>query len=212
MALEPYRSSGRDVVGAWRWLDDLGLGVAIEIEAAEAYAPLRYLRTAFGVVFGALVIAVAAALYSALSVLRLRGELGGQRKLGAYRLERIIGEGGLANVYLARHDLLKRPCAVKLLKPARASDEMIARFEREVQLASQLSHPNVVEIYDYGRSTDGLFYYAMEYLGRHQPRPARRARRTRAGSARIAPPAPDLRGPGRGARRASCTATSSPRT
>ena len=113
---------------------------------------------------GALVIAVAAALWSALSVLRLRGELGGQRKIGAYRLERSIGEGGVANVYLARHDLLKRPCAVKLLKPSRASDEMIARFEREVQLASQLSHPNVVEIYDYGRSTEGLFYYAMEYL------------------------------------------------
>ena len=164
-ALEPYRSGrGAEVVGAWRWLDDLGLGVAIEIEAVEAYAPLRFLRTAFGVVLGALVIAVAAALWSALSVLRLRGELGGQRKIGAYRLERSIGEGGVANVYLARHDLLKRPCAVKLLKPSRASDEMIARFEREVQLASQLSHPNVVEIYDYGRSTEGLFYYAMEYL------------------------------------------------
>ncbi len=164
-ALQPYLGGrGRLVVGAWRWLEDLGLGVAIEIEATEAYAPLGYLRSAFGVVFGTLVLAVAAALYSALSVLRLRGELGGQRKIGAYRLERSIGEGGVANVYLARHDLLKRPCAVKILKPARASDEMIARFEREVQLASQLSHPNVVEIYDYGRSTDGLLYYAMEYL------------------------------------------------
>ena len=165
IALEPYRGGGGgEVVGAWRWLDDLGLGIAIEIEATEAYAPLRYLRTAFGVVFGALVAAVAAALYAGISVLRLRGELGGQRKVGAYRLERMIGEGGLANIYLAHHDLLKRPCAVKLLKPARASDEMIARFEREVQFASRLSHPNVVEIYDYGRSTDGLFYYAMEYL------------------------------------------------
>ena len=165
IALEPYRNGrGAEVVGAWRWLDDLGLGVAIEIEVAEAYAPLGYLRTAFGVVFGALVLAVCAALWSGLSVMRLRGELGGQRKIGAYRLERLIGEGGLANVYLARHDLLKRPCAVKLLKPARASDEMIARFEREVQFASRLSHPNIVEIYDYGRSTDGLFYYAMEYL------------------------------------------------
>lgn len=165
IALEPYRNGrGAQVVGAWRWLDDLGLGVAIEIEVAEAYAPLGYLRTAFGVVFGALVLAVSAALYSGLSVLRLRGELGGQRRIGAYRLERLIGEGGLANVYLARHDLLKRPCALKLLKPSRASDEMIARFEREVQFASRLSHPNIVEIYDYGRSTDGLFYYAMEYL------------------------------------------------
>ena len=164
-ALEPYRNGrGAQVVGAWRWLDDLGLGIAIEIGAAEAYAPLRYLRIAFGAVFGALVLAVAAALWSAFSLARLRGELGGQRKLGPYRLERAIGEGGMANIYLARHDLLKRPCALKILKPARASDEMIARFEREVQHASQLSHPNVVEIFDYGRSADGLFYYAMEYL------------------------------------------------
>jgi serine/threonine-protein kinase len=163
--LEPYASTrGVQVVGAWRWLDDLGFGVAIEIEAAEAYAPLRYLRIAFGVVFGALVLAVAAALWSGFSLLRLRGELGGQRKLGPYRLERAIGEGGMANIYLARHDLLKRPCAVKLLKPSRATDEMVARFEREVQLASTLSHPNVVEIYDYGHSAEGHFYYAMEYI------------------------------------------------
>jgi serine/threonine-protein kinase len=115
-------------------------------------------------VFGALLVAVIAALASALSVLRLRSELGGERKLGAYRLVRRIGEGGMAHVYLARHDLLKRPCAVKLLKPARATDETIARFEREVQLASQLAHPNTVDIFDYGRTRDGLFYYAMEYL------------------------------------------------
>ena len=163
--LEPYRNGGgAEVVGAWRWLEDFGFGVAIEIDAAEAYAPLHYLRTAFGIVFGALVVAVGAAVLSGLSLLRLRGELGGQRKIGPYRLERQIGEGGMANIYLARHDLLKRPCAIKLLKPARASDEMVARFEREVQLASELSHPNVVEIFDYGRSAEGLYYYAMEYL------------------------------------------------
>ena len=163
--LEPYAAArGALVVGAWRWLEDLGLGVALEIEAAEAYAPLSYLRFALGVVFGALVLAVAAALWSGFSLLRLRGELGGQRKLGPYRLERAIGEGGMANIYLARHDLLKRPCAVKLLKPSRATDEMVARFEREVQLASTLSHPNVVEIYDYGHSAEGHFYYAMEFI------------------------------------------------
>jgi len=165
VALEPYRNArGAEVVGAWRWVEDLNLGVAIEIDAEEAYAPLHYLRIAFRVVFGALVLAVAVALWSAISVLRLRGELGGQRKLGPYRIERAIGEGGMANIYLSRHDLLKRPCALKVLKPSRATDEMVARFEREVQLASQLSHPNVVEIFDYGRSAEGLLYYAMEYL------------------------------------------------
>jgi hypothetical protein len=163
--LESYvNHRGAEVIGASRWLPDYGMGVALEIAADEAYAPLRYLRIAFGVVFGALVIAVLAAAASALSVIRLRRAIGDGRKVGAYRLHRRIGEGGMATIYLARHDLLRRPAAVKLLKPARASDEMIARFEREVQMASTLAHPNTVEIFDYGRSRDGLFYYAMEYL------------------------------------------------
>jgi serine/threonine-protein kinase len=163
--LEPYESyHGGRVIGAWRWLAQYDIGLAVEMGAAEAYAPLRYLNIAFGVVFGALVIAVFAAAASALSVVRLRRQMGAARKLGAYTLDERIGEGGMATVYRARHDLLRRPAAVKLLKPARATDEMIARFEREVQMASSLSHPNIVEIFDYGRTRDGLFYYAMEYL------------------------------------------------
>ena len=161
--LDPYRSyHGGEVIGAWRWLDQHDFGIAIELGAAEAYAPLRYLNIAFGVVFGALVIAVFAALVSAWSVVRLKKERG--RRVGAYRLGERIGEGGMANIYLAQHDLLKRPTAVKLMKPHRATDEMIARFEREAQLASSLSHPNTVEIFDYGHTREGLFYYAMEYL------------------------------------------------
>jgi serine/threonine-protein kinase len=163
--LEPYPSyHGGEVIGAWRWLPEYDMGLAVEVGAAEAYAPLRYLNIAFGVVFGALVISVFAALGTALSVVRLRRQMGGGRKLGAYQLGEKIGEGGVATVYRARHDLLKRPTAVKLLKPARATDEMIARFEREVQHASSLTHPNTVEIFDFGRTRDGLFYYAMEYL------------------------------------------------
>ncbi len=162
--LDAYRGyHGAEVIGAWRWLADHDFGVAVEMGAAEAYAPLRYLNIAFGVVFGALVIAVFAALASALSVLRLRRELGG-RRIGPYRLTRRIGEGGAAAIYLAEHDFLKRPTAVKLLKPAGMTDVMIARFEREVQLASSLSHPNTIEIFDYGRTRNGLLYYAMEYL------------------------------------------------
>jgi serine/threonine-protein kinase len=165
LVLDPYIDSrGVEVIAAWRWLDEHRIGLAIKLNAAEAYAPLRYLRIAFGIVFGALLVALAVALASVLSMARLRSELGGARKVGAYRLVRRIGEGGMAHVYLARHDLLRRPCAVKLLKPARATDETIARFEREVQLASQLAHPNTVDIFDYGRTRDGLFYYAMEYL------------------------------------------------
>jgi len=165
VVLDPYvNHRGAEVIGASRWLPEYGMGVALEIDAAEAYAPLRYLNIAFGVVFGALVIAVLAAAASALSVIRLRREIGGGRKAGAYALLKRIGEGGMATVYLARHDLLRRPAAVKLLKSTRSSDEMIARFEREVQMASSLAHPNTVEIFDFGRTREGLFYYAMEYL------------------------------------------------
>ena len=163
--LEPYANHrGALVVGAARWLPERGIGVAIEMEAAEAYAPLRYLNIAFGVVFGALVIAVFAALVSTFSVVRLRRGVGGGRKVGAYRLQERIGEGGMANVYRAQHDLLKRPTAVKVLKLQRTTDEIMARFEREVQLASSLSHPNTVEIFDYGHTREGQLYYAMEYL------------------------------------------------
>jgi serine/threonine-protein kinase len=76
----------------------------------------------------------------------------------------LIGEGGMGQVYRARHSLLKRPTAVKVLKPGHDTPAMLARFEREVQLSSQLTHPNTIEIYDYGRTPDSVFYYAMEYI------------------------------------------------
>jgi len=164
MLLEPFTSyHGGAVVGAWRWLPAYDMGVAVEMGAGEAYAPLEVLGTVFGTVFGALVVAVLVALAAWFSAAKLRSEVE-QRRVGAYLLGERIGEGGVGNVYAARHDLLKRPTAVKLLKPTRATDEMVARFEREAQLASQLSHPNMVEIYDYGHSADGNLYYAMEYL------------------------------------------------
>jgi serine/threonine-protein kinase len=81
-----------------------------------------------------------------------------------YTLERQISEGGMATIYLARHALLKRPTAIKVLKKQVATDEFIHRFEREVQLASQLLHPNTVEVYDFGRTREGQPYYVMEYL------------------------------------------------
>jgi serine/threonine-protein kinase len=71
----------------------------------------------------------------------------------------------MGTVYLAEHQLLKRPCAIKLIQTRRAGDpKVLARFEREVRTTARLSHPNTVEIYDYGRTDDGTFYYVMEYL------------------------------------------------
>jgi len=84
--------------------------------------------------------------------------------LGQYVIEQKLGQGGMGEVYLARHTTLRRPTAVKLLPPERAGAETVARFEREVCETSRLSHPNTVAIYDYGRTRDGVFYYAMEYL------------------------------------------------
>ena len=163
--VEPYRNyRGAQVVGAWRWLAEHDIGLAMEMEAKEAYAPLGYLTLAAMIVLTLLAGILLAAAWSAFVVRRLRTQVGDARMLGQYRLEREIGEGGMGKVFLARHALLKRPTAVKMLKPHMANDEIVARFEREVQLASQLLHPNTVEVYDYGRTREGVFYYVMEYL------------------------------------------------
>jgi eukaryotic-like serine/threonine-protein kinase len=112
-----------------------------------------------------LVIAAAMAVSGSALLNGLRTELRQARKYGQYRLMRKLGEGGMGEVYLAEHLLLKRPCALKLIKPEAGSDPIaLARFEREVQSAARLSHPNTIEIFDYGHTDDGTFYYVMEYL------------------------------------------------
>jgi len=112
-----------------------------------------------------LMIGAALSIYGTYVLNGLRSQLHDARKFGQYQLRQKLGAGGMGEVYLAEHQLLKRPCALKLIKPEAGADPMaLARFEREVQSAARLSHPNTIEIYDYGHTDDGTFYYVMEYL------------------------------------------------
>jgi serine/threonine-protein kinase len=94
--------------------------------------------------------------------LRARNLIG--EALGQYTLVQKLGEGGMGEVFLARHAHLRRPAAVKLLRRDRLSLGFLEQFEREAQAASRLRHPNTVEIYDFGRTEEGVPYLAMEFV------------------------------------------------
>ena len=143
----------------------------------------------------------ALAIYGSFLVNGLRTELHEARKFGQYRLVRKLGEGGMGEVHLAEHQLLKRPCALKLIKAEVGADPIaLARFEREVQSASRLAHPNTIEIYDYGHTDDGTFYYVMEYLQGLSLADLVRSARPAAARPGDLPVPPGLCGTGRGAR------------
>jgi serine/threonine-protein kinase len=108
---------------------------------------------------------VAVALFACYRLQILEEKAFEAKQLGQYRLKRRLGAGGMGDVYLAEHLLLRRPCAVKLIRPEYAGDRTnLERFEREVQSMAALTNWNTVEVFDYGRAEDGTFYYVMEYL------------------------------------------------
>jgi serine/threonine-protein kinase len=130
-------------------------------------------------------LATALAVFGSYRIESLRREAVKARRLGQYRLKQLLGAGGMGEVHLAEHVLLRRPCAIKLIRPERVGDPRnLARFEREVQATAALTNWHTVEIFDYGRAADGTFYYVMEYLPglnldelvrRHGPVPPERA-------------------------------------
>jgi hypothetical protein len=136
------------------------------------------------VMAGFLAVGYGTVVYGAYTVSKLKEDVVKAQRIGQYRLLEKLGQGGMGVVYKAEHRLLKRPCAIKLIRPRAAeSGNALARFEREVRAMASLSHWNTVEVYDYGVTDQGDFYYVMELLSgltvrdlvaRHGPMPPAR--------------------------------------
>jgi serine/threonine-protein kinase len=116
-------------------------------------------------------IAVACAYFGARVIYGLGRELASARELGSYRLEEKLGAGGMGEVWRARHRMLARPAAIKLIRNpvqgdirAGVSQEAVRRFEREAQATASLCSPHTVSVFDFGVAQDGAFYYVMELL------------------------------------------------
>ena len=113
---------------------------------------------------------------ASVTITGLRKSVDAALELGQYKLGRKLGAGGMGVVYEARHRMLARPAAIKLIRPdapstsgesgraGRSSESLMARFEKEAQATSQLESPHTISVYDFGKTEDGAFYYVMEYL------------------------------------------------
>jgi serine/threonine protein kinase len=167
--VDGYRDlRGVDVVGVWKWLPKYDMGVATEIESSEAFRPLTILKRTHLVLMSLLALSSVAIFVFTVIAARLRREAQKAeieaKQLGQYTIEDKLGSGAMGVVYKGRHAMMRRPTAIKLLDVERVNDASIERFSREVQITCQLNNPSTVAIYDYGRTPEGVFYYAMEYL------------------------------------------------
>jgi len=135
----------------------------VPIENASAYTVIWYVLPNY--------ISVAIAVLSSHLITGLGRKVNQARELGAYRLDEIIGKGGMGEVYRAHHRLLARPSAIKLIRPEALgagvpteNNVMVQRFKREAQAAASLRSPHTISLYDFGVTSDGTFYYVMELL------------------------------------------------
>lgn len=159
---------GVDTIGAWAWLPEYGMGVATEMNAEEAFRPLTILQRIFWALYAILGLCAVALFIFTIIATKLRKEAQvaaiAAKKLGQYRLEEKLGSGGMGVVYKGFHSVLRRPTAIKMLSVDKVNEDSIERFEREVQITCQLNNAHTVAVYDFGRTDEGLFYYAMEFL------------------------------------------------
>lgn len=114
---------------------------------------------------------VAGGYFAARVLYGLAEELTAARRMGSYQLQRRLGEGGMGEVWLAKHELLSRPAAIKFILPTALAAQGVAvaqlvlkQFEREVQATAALRSPHTIQVYDYGSTDEGVFYYVMEFL------------------------------------------------
>lgn len=156
-----YRNyMGQIVVGSWRVLPKQNMGIVMELPRQQAFKFVGEVNRALA---GLVALCTLGTLFGVImSWPRLPTQ--SVRSMGPYKIQELLGEGGMGKVYLAEHSMLCRPTAIKILSADTANLNVLMRFEREVQLASQLTHPNTISIYDFGRNEEGLFYYAMEYI------------------------------------------------
>jgi hypothetical protein len=132
-------------------------------QRSETLTQASYLVTGMALLMGLL--SAGSLLFSVRLKHQVHTVLEKARTLGQYEIDRRIGRGGMGEVYLGHHAMLRRPTAIKLLNADSALDVRAQnRFQAEIKLACQLTHPNTIEIFDYGRTPAGIFYYAMEYL------------------------------------------------
>ena len=116
-------------------------------------------------------ICAAVALVPVTVINRLGRQVRKARELGSYQLGELLGKGGMGEVYLANHRMLRRPAAIKLIRPdavgaqdAAVAETVLRRFRKEAEAAASLHSPHTIALYDFGVTDDGTFYHVMELL------------------------------------------------